>query len=237
MGKSNLLETYEAGKARRAKTRPLPIGDTVIDLPRLSQESQVLFEIWMRKNRDRKFSLASATNKSLMQLARAREGAMTEWKRRHDGKDIKDLADSERDSALEELREIAFDHTSRYIDEMFSTVDIGAMGYALFLAVRQAIGSVYKCDQGELPITEETISTLLETVPRPVIYQAFLWVSYMQDWAEAEEKKPDTAEEALNEAMGDPKVSAPAPVENSTSSDTYPSSSSYTVETTSGSGG
>lgn len=237
MSKSNLLRTYEGAKARVVKTRPLPIGDESIALPRLSQENQARFELWMREHRDRKFSLAAVINKGLMQLARAREGAMGEWKRRHGGKDIKGLTAAEKDAALQELREIAFDHTAQYIDEVYSRVDFGAMEYALFLAIRQALGDVLPCEGGDLPITEETVGTLLSTVSRATIASSFLWVAYIQDWADKEEKTPESAEEALNEMMGDPGKSEPELVENSTSTDTSPSSSSPTGETTPGSGG
>jgi len=244
--KSNLLESYEKALAQEVKTRPLALGDGGgIDLPRLSLQNEARFELWMRRRKDKKFSLASTQNRALLQLARAREEAKSEWLAAGNPTDFAKLPEGEQTRYSAELTALAQQKTAAYVDEVFCSVDREAMEYALYLTIRQVIDPdasinapvVWRQDDSELPITEDTVGVLLSTVPGVIISSMFLWVTRIQDWADAVEKPtPASADEALDQVMGDPKASESEPNANVTSSNGSPSSLSPTEEEPAGSG-
>lgn len=240
--KSNLLQTYEAAKAREIKRQPFEIIDgKIVALPRLNLGGKAKFERWMIAHGRPGFSLSELKNAALMELAGIATGAKEAWL----------AADNPEKFPAEQAEELAnrfFGQLSgqiaAYTSGLFKGITQDAQEYAVYLAFRQEFGSVFECDDGKLEITEQNVRVILEAAPSLVLGRMCLWVTGLEDWIDqvdaeirkVSEKTPTSIDDAIDQKIGDSGKSEPAQARSSTSGNGSPSSASPTDETTSGPG-
>ncbi len=225
---SSLLRAYEAAKGLAAKMRPFEIAGEAVELPRLTLGNRAEFEKWMRKDRDKDFSLSLIRNRATLQMAEIISRVKDEWKAEGKPADFKALPKEEVDVLNNELLERVVRRYGVYAEELFKPFDTAAMAYAVKLAMKQA----------DPEATETVMNGLLEAVGAGVLDRMCLWVLGLEEWTDqvTEQPTPKSLDEAVDLRFGDSKNSEAAPAGNSTTKRQSPSSAPPTEESPSGSG-
>lgn len=226
---SSLLKAYEAAKGLAAKKRPFEIAGEAIELPRLTLGGRAAFEQWMRKERDKDFSLSLIRNRATLQMAEIISGVKDEWKAEGKPIDFKTLPQEDVEALNNELLERVVRRYGVYAEELFRPFDAKAMSYAVELALKQEYGA---------EATGAVVAGLLEAAGAGVLDRMCLWVLGLEEWTDqvAEPIAPKSLDEAVEARFGDPKAVETAPAGNSTTSKRSRSSAPPTDGNPTGSG-
>lgn len=226
---SSLLKAYEAAKGLAAKKRPFEIAGEAIELPRLTLGNRAEFEKWMKKERDKDFSLSLIRNRATLQMAEIISRVKDEWKAEGKPADFRNLPKEEAEALNNELLERVVRRYGVYAEELFKPFDAKAMSYAVELAFRQEYGA---------EATAAVTAGVLEAAGAGVLDRMCLWVLGLEEWTDqvTEQPVPANLDEAVEARFGDPKGSETPPAGSSTTSKRSRSSVPPTEESPSGSG-
>jgi hypothetical protein len=226
---SSLLRAYEAAKGLAAKKRPFDVAGEAIELPRLTLANRAEFEKWMKKERDKDFSLSLIRNRATLAMAEIVSRVKDEWKAEGKPADFKSLPKDEVEALNSELLERVVRRYGVYAEELFKPFDAKAMSYAVELAMKQEYGT---------EATQAIVAGILEAAGAGVLDRMCLWVLGLEEWTDQVIEQPvaTSLDEAVEQRFGDPKNSETAPATNSPTTKRSRSSAPPTEEAPNGSG-
>jgi hypothetical protein len=228
----SLVKAHRDAQKAGPRKKEFTIAGEKISLPRLDLEHQADFEAWMQDRIKGDFSLSQIANKAAFKYASLLQSILTETQKQYTKEELRSKMTEKQRAELEaKIR----DGLEPYLDTLMSKLDSAAQSHAIYLAMRQEFGAVYKDDEGEMPITEETVNTLLEITTNGEKNSATLYVLGLQEFAEEIKKKAETPQEMIEE-LGDPLSSKNEQSEKSTGKSSSLSSQPTTEKTNSGSG-